>query len=133
MKFITMVFLLLASSFSLANELSPLMIDRSVSNSVDWTFPNDDKIKPKASDFQIINYALMSSVSGERLSALTVKNTSSGSRQLEAEHIMALFADGSRLSPVANNLHFKGKETQSITVSFGEHKFPILAIYTSNQ
>ena len=125
--------LLLSSSFNLmSKEPPPLMVDRFVPNSVVWSFPNDSNVRPKQSEFEILHYAVMSNEKGERWSAITLVNTSSGTRQLEPEHMMALFADGSRISPRSKILNFKGNETQSVTVSFGEHKFPILAIYTSN-
>jgi len=62
---------------------------------------------------------------------ITLTNTSSGNRMLEHNHLMALFADGKRRNPLEYKLHFEGNETQSITVSFGESKFPILSLYSS--
>ena len=59
-------------------------------------------------------------------------NQSSGRRELEAKHLVALFADGSRHNPTEFKRTFKGNETQSITLNFGESKFPILSIYTRN-
>jgi hypothetical protein len=72
----------------------------------------------------------MSNDLGERWAVITLTNTSSGSRILEHEHLMALFADGKRKSSLAFKVSFEGQETQSVTVSFGENKFPILSIST---
>ncbi|WDE07444.1 hypothetical protein SG34_011450 [Thalassomonas viridans] len=124
--------LLAISSFaSLAEGTEALTVDRSLSNQLHLSFPNDRNIKPKESDFKIINYVLMSNEQGERWSVITLTNTSSGNRMLEHHHLMALFADGQRRSPLEYKLHFEGNETQSITVSFGESKFPILNLYSS--
>ena len=130
-KYIFLTLLLLSFSAQ-AEELEVLTVDRTVSNNIELSFPNDNDIKPKVSDFVIINYVLMSNESGERWSVITLTNSSSGNRELNQDYLMALFADGSRSNPLEYKLSFKGKETQSITVSFGNHKFPILSIYSRN-
>lgn len=124
----SLVFLSL-SSYAIDNDV--LTVDRSVSKNIQLSFPNEQNIKPKESDFEVLNYVLMSSETGERWSVITIENTASGNRSLEHNHIMGLFADGSRFVPQENKLQFEGGEVQSITVSFGEYKFPVLAIYTS--
>jgi len=131
-KFILPV-LMLFSLLIQAEETEVLTVDRSVSKNIRLSFPNDNNTKPKKSDFEIVNYVLMSNEVGERWSVITLTNLSSGNRDLEHEHLMALFADGSRISPLEYKLNFKGKETQTITTSFGQHKFPILSIYSSNE
>lgn len=110
-----------------------LTVDRTVTQKLKLSFPNDEKIHPLQSDFEIVNYVLMSSESGERWLTITLKNLASGTRSLQKEHLMALFANGHRRSPREYQLTFKGHEVQTFTVSFGESKFPILAIYTSNE
>ncbi|PKG80915.1 hypothetical protein CXF85_21175 [Colwellia sp. 75C3] len=116
-----------------AEAIEVLTVDRSISKSIQLSFPNDINIKPKKGDFEIINYVLMSNEIGERWSVVTLTNLSSGNREFSHDHLIALFADGSRISPLQYKLNFKGQETQSITVSFGVHKFPILSIYSSNE
>ena len=120
-----LVFMAFISS---ANETEVLTVDRVVSKNVVLAFPNDKNLKPKSSDFELLNYVIMSNDIGERWAVLTLTNTSSGNRMLEQSHLMALFADGERKNPLAFKLNFEGEETQSITVSFGESKFPILSI-----
>ena len=86
--------------------------------------------KPQVSDFQLVNYVAMSNEVGERWAVVTVRNSSSGGRAFENQHLMAVFADGVRKSPSEFKINFKGNETQTLTVSFGENKFPILSIST---
>ncbi|MEL0645969.1 hypothetical protein V6248_00910 [Pseudoalteromonas agarivorans] len=74
----------------------------------------------------------MSNDEGERWAVITLTNLASGKRELNQEHILGLFADGSRLTPSEFKLGFNGNQTQSVTVSFAEHKFPILSVYSSN-
>ena len=109
-----------------------LNVDRSVLKSIQLAFSNDNNITPKKSDFEVVNYVLMSNENGERWSVITLTNLSHGERSINQEHILALFADGSRSEPLAFTSNFKGKETQSLTLPFGENKFPILGIYSSN-
>ena len=114
-KFVFLM-LIIMSWATQAEDKKVLTVDRVISNNINLSFPNDNNIKPKVSDFKIVNYVLMSNESGERWSVITLTNLSSGHRNLEHQHLMALFADGNRKSPLAYKLNFKGKETQSITV-----------------
>lgn len=120
--------LILLSFTSQASETEALTIDRSVLSNLELAFPNDKNVKPQSSAFELINYVLMSNESGERWAVITLKNSSSGNRVLEHKHLMALFANGKRKNPLALKLNFEAEETQSITVSFGSSKFPILSI-----
>ncbi|MBL1418118.1 MAG: hypothetical protein COA76_03340 [Moritella sp.] len=129
-KIIISAFFLLSFS-SNANETEVLTVDRVVPNNLELSFPNDRRIKPKSSDFELVNYVVMSNELGERWAVVTVRNSSTGGRSLENGHLMALFANGDRKSPLEFKVSFEGKETQSITVSFGENKFPILTITTA--
>jgi hypothetical protein len=109
-----------------------LTVDRSVSKSIQLAFSNDNNITPKKSDFEVVNYVLMSNENGERWSVITLTNLAQGERSVNQEYLLALFADGSRSEPLIFTRNFKGKETQSLTLSFGVNKFPILSIYSSN-
>lgn len=131
-KYIISAFIFMAFT-SHANESEVLTVDREVSNNVELAFPNDKGLKPKSSDFELVNYVIMSNEQGERWAVLTLTNTSTGNRMLEQDHLMALFADGTRRKPLELKLNFEGRETQSLTVSFGESKFPILTISSGTE
>ena len=135
-KALVLIFIVFSSAVAanISNTLSNVLnVDRAIPSSIHLSFPNDNKITPKKSDFTILNYVLMSNNEGERWAVITLTNLSSGNRELNQEHLLALFADGSRLTPIEFKLGFKGSETQSVTVSFAEHKFPILSVYSSNE
>lgn len=131
MKSLFLSSLLIATSVT-AQE-SALTIDRAVTKNLQLSFPNDNNVKPKTSDFDVVNYVLMSNEEGERWAVVTLRNTASGSRSFEQGHLMALFANGSRRTPQEFKLNFSGDEVQSMTLNFGENNFPILAIYASNK
>jgi hypothetical protein len=113
-----------------ADEVEVLTVDRVISSKIELAFSNDKGLKAKSSDFKLVNYVTMSNDIGERWAVLTITNTSSGNRMLEQAHLLGLFADGERKAPLELKLNFEGHETQSITVPFGESKFPILSIST---
>lgn len=69
---------------------------------------------------------------GERWNVIIFTNLSAGSGALDKDHLLALLAGGSRNNPLAYSLIFKGNETNTVTVSFGGSKLPILNIYSSN-
>ena len=126
------IILMMFSWATQADTINALNVDRAVPNSMHLSFANDSNIAPKKGDFKIINYVLMSNEEGERWAVITLTNLSSGNRELSEEHLLALFADGSRFMPTEFKLGFKGNETQSVTVSFADYKFPILSVYSSN-
>lgn len=108
-----------------------LMIDRSVDRSVKLAFPNDANVRARRSEFELINYVLMSSESGERWAIVTLRNMSTGNRFFESEQLLALGADGSRYFPEPQKVSFAGGEVQSVTVQFGKRKFPVLDLQTA--
>ena len=111
-----------------------LSVDQVALQGMQFSFENDAKVRPKNSDFSVVNSVLMSSEQGRRVAVVTIRNDASGSRILQAEHIMALFADGRRVAPIslAENIKLEDGEQRSLTLSFGEDNFPILSIFTSN-
>nr|WP_068546477.1 hypothetical protein [Thalassotalea crassostreae] len=115
-----------------AKDSDIINVDRAINNDIELSFPNDESIKPKKSDFEVLNYVLMSNEIGERFAVITLRNLSSGNRTLEDNQLMALFADGERKVPTLLKLNFEGNEVQSITVSFGNSKFPILSVYSNS-
>jgi hypothetical protein len=74
----------------------------------------------------------MSNEYGERKVTVTLENTSSGNRIFVSDQIMALYANGTRVSPHEKKISFKGKEIQTLTLSFNNSKYPILQVYTRN-
>jgi hypothetical protein len=88
-----------------------LTIDRTSVNPAELNFPNDDNTFPKISDFEVLNFVLMSTYNGERWATVTLRNKANGSRKLQRDR-------------------FEGKEVLSFTLSFGQSKFPVLSVYT---
>ncbi len=130
-KFVLLI-LMLFSHISQAKDSEVLSVDRSIPSNFEFSFPNDRDIKPNAGDFEIANFFLMSNESGERWAVITLTNLSSGQRELNQGHLIGLFADGSRNNPLEFKLNFKGNETQTISVTFGKYKFPILKVMSSS-
>ena len=131
LKFIMLTIGLLSSGMAMAVD-DVLTVDRSVSGSFQSSFPNENNIQPDISDFKVLNSVLMSNEAGERWAVITVENLASGQRTLNQNQLMALFANGERLTPHIFKRRFLANEILSITLTFGEHKFPILEIYPRN-
>ncbi|WP_448556608.1 hypothetical protein [Thalassotalea montiporae] len=125
--------LLLFTAFFNVNAVAnqqALSIDRLIPENFELAYPNEQNRQPRKSDFAVINYALMSNQAGERWAVVTVRNLASGWRMLDQKHLLALTANGERINPIDVEQHFKAGETLSLTINFGEHKFPILSIYS---
>ena len=122
--------LILFISFNITASDDVLSVDRVVPHSFELAFPNEDKIDPELSDFKVINFVLMSNESGERYAVVTMKNLANGSRTLNQKHLLAQLADGQRISPLPFSQAFSAKESISLTINFGQSKFPLLSVYS---
>jgi hypothetical protein len=131
-KLLLLTTILLASQASQlsANDRNALSIDRAISSDIEFNFPNDDNIYPHKSDFKVVNYVTMSNEYGQRKVTVTLQNTSTGDRIFVSDQIMALYANGHRSSPFEKKIRFKGREVQTLTLSFSTSEFPILQVYT---
>ncbi|MCZ4253724.1 hypothetical protein [Pseudoalteromonas shioyasakiensis] len=129
------ILLLCAAVFATSGQANTdvLSVDPVMLSGSAFSFENDAKRYPKQSKFSIVHSVLMSSESGRRLAVVTIENKASGSRILQADHIMALFADGRRVHPQSfdEGIKLDDDEKRSLTLSFGENEYPILAVYTS--
>ncbi len=121
---------LLACAFTAHSAEEVLSIDRVIPNNFDLVFPNESNIQPEQSDFSVNNFVLMSNDSGERWAVVTLTNMASGQRSLTNKHLMAIVANGQRIAPLEFLQSFRADETLSLTISFGESKFPLLSVYS---
>ncbi|CAM4245237.1 hypothetical protein [Pseudoalteromonas byunsanensis] len=134
MKSYLLSFLLMFSSVSIAQQ-SIYTFDGNITNIPPSAFVNDSRQYPKISDFSLQAYFPMSSEQGDRAALVTIKNMASGKRFLQAEHVMAVLADGTRHTPITtvNKLALEGQQTVTLTVEFGRHDYPIVSVYTSEK
>ena len=136
MKGISLIIMALVMGLTATNAQAnsgTLSVDPTLPAGSAFAFENDARRYPKESEFSIVHSVLMSSERGRRLAVVTIENKASGSRILQADHIMALFADGSRIHPssFSGGVKLDNGEKRSLTLSFGENEYPILAVYTS--
>ena len=106
-------------------QASPLLLE--------YPFEKGRDINPDQSDFKIVHQILMSNKKGERWATVSLQNVSSGQRIFSVEQLLAVFANGDKREPGKIQLKLAGKETRTVTLYFGEHKFPILYVYTKNE
>ena len=119
----------LFSSFSSAASDDALSVDRVVPADLALAFPNDTNQQPDLSDFTVQHFVLMSNDAGERWAVVTMANMAQGNRSLSDKHLMAILANGQRISPQPFTQMFRGGETLSLTLYFGDSKFPLLSVY----
>jgi hypothetical protein len=125
-----LVFNCLIHSVATKAEEPPLVPDEAIIGGELINFANDEKIFADRSDFTIVHSVHMSNIEGERWATITVANTASGKRILSNQHLLALFADGSRRYPLHFSEEFKARETKSLLIRFETDRFPILKIMT---
>lgn len=56
-----------------------LSVDQVALQGMPFSFANDAKVRPKNSDFSVVNSVLMSSEQGRRVAVVTIRNDASGS------------------------------------------------------
>ncbi|WP_105169889.1 hypothetical protein [Pseudoalteromonas sp. T1lg23B] len=134
MKLYLISFLLAFSCVSIAGQ-SIYTFDGNITNIPPSAFVNDGRQYPKISDFSVQGYYPMSTEQGDRAALITLKNVASGKRFLQAEHVMAVLADGTRHTPVTtvNKQALEGLQTVTLTLEFGRHDYPIVSVYTSEK
>lgn len=108
-----------------------LTVDEGIPDTINLEFASSEPITPKMGDFALLYSVLMSNPNGERWATLTLQNTSPYQRLLDREHILATFADGEKRHPLEAEYKFHGHEEISMIINFGESKFPILRVQTS--
>ena len=94
-------------------------------------FDRDDALTVNRSDFQVLDYQLMSSEQGERWAVVTVRNTATGQRLLSEKMLVAEFANGERRYPLVMEGKVAGGAVLTRTVTFGYSRFPILRLIGS--
>lgn len=106
---LTITSLLFASALDANNyERDALTIDKSVNQDLEFQFPNDNSVYPEISDFEVVNYVTMSNEYGERKVTITLHNTSTGNRIFVSDQVMALYANGERVTPYQEKSELQG-------------------------
>lgn len=109
---------------------SVLSIDEPVPFDNALRFPDERRLAPAISDFEITSRLMMSSDNGERWATVSIRNNSAHQRLFDHTHIIAVFADGDKRHPLEVQQKFSGHEEITLTINFGFSKFPILRLLT---
>lgn len=111
-----------------AEQTQVISMDRSLGPDTILMFPNEQNVQPELSDFSILNSLFMSNQAGDRWAVVTLRNTASGNRSLEQNHLMALLGNGKKVTPQPFKISLAAQEVQSITIYVGKYQFPILQV-----
>ena len=131
-RYLNLAFAVLVSVDSYASDVdvadTTLKFENSPFKNVELRCSHKEDIRPTKSDFELVDYAVMSSEIGDRFALLTVSNKSSGQRIFNQSHIVAVLGDCSRKHPYSFERKFLGNEDITLTVQFGLSRFPLVKI-----
>ena len=121
---------MLSSTYVFASDISTSVIRFDESPFIAETVfcEEEQELIPEDNDFEILNYALMSSEQGSRFVLANIKNKSAGQRILRREHLVAIFADCSQRHPINIEYKFDGGEVVTREINFGNNRFPIIKV-----
>lgn len=109
-----------------------LSIDQAVPRSFEFQCDHDDNVDAEASDFEIMDYVLMSAPNGERRALVTLRNKARGQRLLQRRHIVAVLGNCRYRFPRSVEARFAAEEELTVNLDFGVLRFPILQLRSSN-
>ena len=95
---------------------------------VEMNCDNPDKVSPQKNDFELIDYALMSTEQGERFALVTIKNKTNGQRIFKQNQLMAILGNCSFVFPQKFEFTLSGNETTTRKIYFGLLRYPIVKI-----
>ncbi|AOT10748.1 hypothetical protein [Pseudoalteromonas luteoviolacea] len=133
MKYLLYLTLLMISTSALSKE-KPYSIDTYLPQINLNEFYNQDKIRPKNSDFKINSTLAMSTDEGNRAVLINISNLSSGRRILEPEQIMVLYANGQAhlLTALPKKIILDGYQAVNLTLELGHNIYPVISVLTTN-
>ncbi len=89
---------------------------------------NPLRIKPSKNDFELVDYSFMSSEAGERYALVTLKNTATGIRIFNEQHVVVIYGNCSYKKPHPIEEKFTNQETKTLMIKLGVSRFPALAL-----
>lgn len=105
-----------------------LSLDPPIPGAAEMIFDNPGNFWPESSNLQLLSFATLSNVQGERWALLSIDNPQPGKVELENGQVMAIMADGTRLRAQNLGIRLSSRQTTTLSVFFGVHKFPIVRV-----
>lgn len=124
--------ILLTQSVNAMEAGQALTFDRYVIDPEELFFEEDSKIRPDKSFINLRNFRAMSNILGERFAMITVQNQLKSKQNLDPEEFVGIFANGSRRYPRDFSISIDPARTQTFTLDFGTHRFPLVKIVINN-
>ena len=85
---------------------------------------------PTRSEFKIVDFAFLSSESGDRWAMVIVQNQARDSRTFTQDQLIGFFADGRHRKPIRLSERIEGSKTETIMISFGDSDTPLVKLLT---
>jgi len=126
------VFSVAANGNEDSEEDSALFFDKPIAQSMEFLFDIEEDLYPDQSTFKIKDFAFLSNERGERAALVNITNTAAAPRTLAPNQIYGLFADGTYRRPSNSSDRVDGGKTNSVLLSFGVSKTPLVKLIVRN-
>ncbi|MGK0236656.1 MAG: hypothetical protein ACKVGW_14935 [Verrucomicrobiia bacterium] len=126
------VFIFAANGNEEPGEDSALSFDKPIAQTMEFRFDIEEDLYPDQSTFKIVDFAFLSNEKGERAALVNLTNTAVAPRTLAPNQIYGFFADGTYRRPTNSSDRIDGGKTNSVLLSFGVSKTPLVKLIVRN-
>lgn len=126
------VFFFAANANEDSEEDSAFFFDKPIAQSMEFRFDIEEDLYPDQSSFKIKDFAFLSNEKGERAALINLTNTAVAPRSLSPNQIYGFFADGTYRRPSNSSGRVDGGKTNSVLLSFGVSKTPLVKLIVRN-
>ncbi len=104
--------------------------DRPIAKELPIELQIEEDLNPTRSEFKIVDFAFLSSESGDRWAMVIVQNQALDSRTFTEDQLIGFFADGRHRKPIRLRERIEGSKTETIVISFGDSDTPLVQLLT---
>jgi len=107
-----------------------LHFDRPIAKELPIEFQVEEDLYPTRGEFKIVDFAFLSSESGDRWAMVILQNQARDSRTFTEDHLIGFFADGRHRKPLRLRESVEGSKTETIMIPFGVSDTPLVKLLT---
>ena len=105
-----------------------LHFDRPIAKELPIEFQVEEDLYPTRSEFKIVDFAFLSSESGDRCAMVIVQNQARDSRAFTEDQLIGLFADGRHRKPIRLRERVEGSKIETLMIPFGDSDTPLVKL-----
>ena len=107
-----------------------LRFDRPIAKELPIEFQVEEDLYPTRSEFEIVDFAFLSSESGGRWAMVIVQNQARDSRTFTEDQLIGFFADSRHRKPIRLRERVEGSKTETLMIPFGDSDTPLVKLMT---